>query len=71
MSKTNTFFSRFEGTRGEKNKYFAPTKVFLSLVPRNVLIKPISTQSGHLPPKYILMSFMDDPWLLQPLPPTH
>ena len=24
LSKTNTFFSRFEGTRGEKTKYFAP-----------------------------------------------
>ena len=22
--KTNTFFSQFEGTRGEKTKYFAP-----------------------------------------------
>ena len=24
LSKTNTFFSRFEATRGEKTKYFAP-----------------------------------------------
>ena len=24
LSKTNIFFSRFEGTRGEKTKYFAP-----------------------------------------------
>ena len=69
MSKTNTW----EREEKKTNISHLPKsyKNDLSLVPRNVLIKPISTQSGHLPPKYNLMSFMDDPWLLQPLPPTH
>ena len=48
LSKTNIFFSRFEGTRGEKTKYFAPwskkveNAVQMQNVANKIITKPIA-----------------------------
>ena len=42
LSKTNIFFFRFEGTRGEKTKYFAPRKgdgPTLMSIPKNIIFQ--------------------------------
>ena len=52
MSKTNTFFSRFEGTRGEKTQIFR-TKVVTLTTPNKqctvtLLALPLQTEAVNL-----------------------